>query len=210
MKKRLLCILFAAACLCLSACGQGLDVPSAKPDAGMATSSAVLPSIAVPLESEPDPSLPQTAALEFPEGYEHPVLVAAGGQVLSLVPVDRSEAEKGSSFPLPSDAPYVPVGDPLQLQFRGELPNQITLLDDVIDEEGHLKFNGNVTNTIPLTLKNGKASIPFPGHFIAAASSDPKDYKPGGVFCGFRLICQYDSGVEYYMFVLRTDAKFSW
>lgn len=224
MNKRCFGILLIGIILCFTACGNTGGISSSQSEIAYTASSPAEPQSSSSVSEETVSSQPEVSYLEFPEDYEAPVLVAANGQILQVVAVDGSEAKKGPSFltssvvlynrldgptfPLPTDAPYIPLGGLIQIQFQGEIPGNVELLDDVIDEDGRIKFNGNhVTNTIPLTFENGKASFSLPYHIMASLSEEEQAYQPGGISRGFRLLCEYGSREEFYMFVLRTDLR---
>ncbi len=200
MKKSLLIVLSISIIANFTSCDGKWYASSGMETESIAAFSSTQTSFAL-ASSVPDVSYPA-----FPEEYEYPVMITANGQILELTRADSSSTNGDPYFPIPPNAPYAFIGDPIQIQFRDEVPESVMLLDDVINKEGRIKFNGDVTETIPLNIQDGKATFLLPWNVISVASSNSKDYEPGATIRGFRLICRYGYEEHCYITVLRSDA----
>ncbi len=103
------------------------------------------------------------------------------------------------------DLPYVPFNSFIELLFDGIKPDNITISDMIIDEDGKGKYSEKEIVDIPFDIKNDKG-FTLSGHMASILSSNSEDYKPGAVIRGFLIVCSFGENKCDYAFALRTDA----
>lgn len=104
------------------------------------------------------------------------------------------------------EVPYAHLGETIEIVFKGAAPDKYELRDYILREDGFVKYTEKEVVKIPIELVNGKASFELDMNWAALLSSNSKDYEPGGVLRGFRLICSWGENECEYGFVIRTDA----
>jgi hypothetical protein len=107
-----------------------------------------------------------------------------------------------------ANLPYVKLGETIQVKFHDQTTGQDSyeLIDYVLTEEGKMKYVGSEPIRPKMEFDNGTASFVLKENMLAYASSDSKDYKPGAVLRGFRLLCKWNNDTQEVAFVIRTDA----
>ncbi|MBE9917791.1 hypothetical protein G8C92_27705 [Paenibacillus donghaensis] len=107
-----------------------------------------------------------------------------------------------------ADLPYVKLGEKIQVKFHDQTnePDSYELIDYVLTEEGKMKYAGAELIRPEMEFDKGTASFILKENMLAYASSDSKDYEPGAVLRGFRLLCKWNNDTQEVTFVIRTDA----
>lgn len=230
MKKRLLCLAFVM--LLLSSCGgqgtnpssplpvskQETELSSAPPsskeeEAPSALASEILQGEILYSDNSRqnpyEPFFPPPAGqsfLEFPEDYTLPVMICAHSQVFNLSETEISSYQGNSMFHIPAPIPYIAIGDPIQVQIRGEMPDSVAMEDYVLDKDGLPRFTFREISGVSLAFQDGKAAFSLPIHPASTLDSEFTDYqKPGGCIRGLKLICKWGDTEKHYTCVLRTD-----
>lgn len=116
----------------------------------------------------------------------------------------RTIMKEGSGI----EVPYAHLGETIEIVFKGAVPDKYELRDHILREDGSVKYTEKEVVKIPIELVNGKASFELGKHWAVFLSSNIKDYEPGNVFRGFRLICSWGENECEYGFVIRTDADY--
>lgn len=131
-------------------------------------------------------------------------MVACGAEPVSSIVESAGSLE---------ELPYVPLGSRLQVVFsEGSVPDQVTLEDYILNENGGMHYGEQATDTRELAPADGAApgvwEIEVNGHMAALLSSSLKDYEKGAVLRGLTLDCAWENGsqAEWGM-VIRTDAQ---
>jgi len=106
------------------------------------------------------------------------------------------------------NAPYVAIGSKIEINFTGNPPDSIKLYDQLLTEEGLIKYDHRLKENVTLEYSGGKYSFELDGSFASFLSSNSKDYMPGNTIRGFNILCNWDDKKYEYSFVLRTDAVF--
>jgi len=143
--------------------------------------------------------------------------VKAGNQSINPIVVSKI-AEKsgdGNSAPFQSslkdkavNLPYVKLGESIQVTFHAKTtePGSYELLDYVLTEEGGVKYEKTEPTRAKMEFDKGTGSFTLKENMLIYASSNSKDYEPGAVLRGFRLLCEWDHEIQEVAFVTRTDA----
>jgi len=98
---------------------------------------------------------------------------------------------------------YFPIGTEIEIEFKGQIPDTVTLTDCCLDEDGTQRFY--YTQDIELEFIGKKASFSLPENMATLVSSIPSDYEAGSQIRGFRMICTWGRNECEYAFVLLTD-----
>ena len=103
--------------------------------------------------------------------------------------------------------PYVKLGETVQIKFKNNLINTCKLEDYILKEDGTLKYKKESIKTTDINFSNGVGSFILNENLFANFSSDSKDYEPGKIIRGFKLISDsVDNKQREYVFIVKTDA----
>lgn len=103
--------------------------------------------------------------------------------------------------------PYVEIGNVILIHFEEDCPEKITLRDNIIYEDGHMKFQSNEALETSLTLEDSEAQYELAPHMAVAFSSDSRSYLDGNIYRGISFVYNWNGKDYEYTFVLRTDIK---
>lgn len=98
---------------------------------------------------------------------------------------------------------YFPVGTEIEIKFKGQMPDTVTLTDCCLSEDGAQRFY--YTQSIELEVVGNKAGFTLPENLATLVSSIPSDYEAGSQIRGFRMTCTWGRNECEYAFVLMTD-----
>lgn len=102
--------------------------------------------------------------------------------------------------------PYVKIGEVVSINF-GEIPtDQFVLYDYVLNEDGSIKFSSLATETVPIHVSENVGTFKLNENLSSNFSSNSKDYEPGNLLRGFRLITTFGDKQQEYAFVIKSDA----
>ncbi|MBT2286933.1 hypothetical protein J7E78_25775 [Paenibacillus polymyxa] len=107
-----------------------------------------------------------------------------------------------------SNVPYVKIGETISVKFNDQesAPDSYELVDYVLSEEGTMKYKQSDVTKLNVDFDNETASFVLTENVLTYASSDSKDYEPGAVLRGMRLLCKWKDTTQEMAFVIRTDA----
>jgi hypothetical protein len=98
---------------------------------------------------------------------------------------------------------YFPIGTEIEIEFKGKMPDTVTLTDYCLAKDGTQRFY--YTQVIELTFVGKKASFTLPENMATLVSSIPSDYEAGSQIRGFRMTCAWADNECEYAFVVLTD-----
>ncbi len=103
--------------------------------------------------------------------------------------------------------PYVKLGETVQIKFKNNIINTCKLEDYILKEDGTLKYKKESIKTTDINFSNGVGTFILNENLFANFSSDSKDYEPGKIIRGFKLISDsIDNKQREYVFIVKTDA----
>jgi hypothetical protein len=103
--------------------------------------------------------------------------------------------------------PYIHLGETIQIEIRGRVPDTFQLKDYILKENGEVKYTEKKAKEILVEFINRKGTFELDSHIPALLSSDSKDYEQGKTIRGFSLTCSWGQNECEYGFIIRTDAK---
>lgn len=103
------------------------------------------------------------------------------------------------------DLIYIPIGEEIEVDFKGYIPDTVEVVDEVVDNLGNVIFN-NSTKSISMKLKDGKGSFIIEEHPAILLSSNSKAFDDG-VLRGIRVTCKWDDNECEYAFIIKTNKK---
>lgn len=101
--------------------------------------------------------------------------------------------------------PYIWLGDIVQIDFGDITPDSYELIDDILSEDGKLKWGQRFSEPVDLIYDDHIYYYTLEFNMASGLNSNLLDWK-GKTFRGFRLICNYKNKKYEYGFVIRTDA----
>ncbi len=106
--------------------------------------------------------------------------------------------------------PYVRLGTEIRVEFRnGTEPDYVRIEDLVLDEGGNGPFGSGTVKKEEVEPEEGMIAMILSPNLHALKSRDSSTYQKGGVFRGFRLLCEWENGSRAeYGWILRTDAVY--
>lgn len=103
------------------------------------------------------------------------------------------------------DIPYFPDDSEIVIQILGAEPSKIIILDLLIKENGHLRYDERAAiieeEYKPQTITTYTVSK----HWATGLSSHTDDYKPKSALRGIKIVCDYGLNQCEYAFVYRSD-----
>lgn len=103
--------------------------------------------------------------------------------------------------------PYIKQGEKIQIVFKGKMPDTVSLKEYILTEDGNVKYTDKEVKEIPITFEDKKGEFDVLLNFAAFLSSNSKDYEPGALIRGYRLVCSWGENECEYGFIIRTDAN---
>lgn len=103
--------------------------------------------------------------------------------------------------------PYVELGEVIQIEFKGKVPDTYEFKEYILKEDGTLKYEKSTIETININIKNKIASFTLNPNIWTSLSSHTDDYEVSAVIRGFRLLCDWNGEKYEYVFILNTDAQ---
>lgn len=101
--------------------------------------------------------------------------------------------------------PYVKIGEVVTIDF-GDIPSDnYVLYDYVLNEDGTIKYSSLATQTVTIQVSNNLGTFKLNENLSSKFSSNSKDYEPGNLLRGFRLITIFGDKQEEYAFVIKSD-----
>ncbi len=107
----------------------------------------------------------------------------------------------------PDDLIYVKNGEQITVKFKGRAPDQASLSEYILRDNGGRKYNSYgmpYDFSVDKTKRSGTWT-PVP-NFATLLSSDSADYAPGAIIKGYFLVCRWGKNVCEYTIVIRGDA----
>gem|GEM_PF-1623387 len=106
-----------------------------------------------------------------------------------------------------SNLPYVRNGENITITFDGAIPNNVTLTEYILREDGREKYNSSGKEyEIRFSGMNRRSSFVVEPNFATALSSNSNDYLPGNTIKGYRLVASWGANECEYGFIIRGDA----
>lgn len=104
------------------------------------------------------------------------------------------------------DIPVIDIGSIAEIYFEGEIPDEFTVTDIIIDENGRPIYTDKEIKNIPVVLHGDKYyTFEIQEHFASSLSSyyeqDKKDLR------GFRMIASWGDNECEYAFVIKANKK---
>ncbi len=104
------------------------------------------------------------------------------------------------------EVPYINLGEIIQIESMGKVPDTIELKDYILNEKGEIKYTAKEVIEMPIQFTDGKGNYKLNPHEAALLSSNSKDYEPGKTIRGFKLTCSWGDKYQCeYAFIVRTD-----
>ncbi|ROR22320.1 uncharacterized protein DUF4846 [Mobilisporobacter senegalensis] len=103
--------------------------------------------------------------------------------------------------------PYVQLGEMVQIEFKENNPDKITVTDYILTKEGNLKYSDKAKEIIALEKEDGAYRFQLKSNLASFLSSNSEDYKKGNTIRGFRILCNWGKNECEYGFILRTDGS---
>lgn len=103
------------------------------------------------------------------------------------------------------EIPYIEIGKSVIIDFKNNPPDEFTISDILIDENGKRIYEDErLTTDIMVEVEDGKCSFEIKKNFASGLSSiyieNKKDIR------GFRMIASWDKNECEYAFIIKTDA----
>lgn len=155
----------------------------------------------------PEPSI------GIPEGQQPPdIEVTAGGVNVNCVVgskqwngIVHTRDDIFQTIVYGNELPYFRKNEVFHIALDGAVPDSVVLYDDVLNEDGSLRYTRRETQIMPFELIENKGSFTLGTNPAALLSSNSADYEPGATIRGFRLKCTWGKNVCEYAFIIRTD-----
>ena len=105
-----------------------------------------------------------------------------------------------------TDLAYIKLNETMQFEFDGKAPDSLSLTDQILNQDGSVKYTEKETRTVSLQEKNGGWECTLGVNPAVHLSSNSADYEAGATIRGFRLLCVWGKNECEYVFILRSDA----
>ncbi|CAH1198880.1 hypothetical protein PAECIP111893_01148 [Paenibacillus plantiphilus] len=142
-------------------------------------------------------------------GSETNEAVKSNSRSIEIIDYENTELYQMIMNDSKGSIPYVELGESIQIAFSGEPPDSYQLTDNVLLEDGTIKYGGQRQAVRPINIKfdHGIGSFILRGNMSTMYSSNMKDDEPGATIRGFRLTGTWKNEIKEYVFIIRTDAR---
>jgi len=100
------------------------------------------------------------------------------------------------------DIPHIKLGETIELDFAGDPPDSVQVLDHLLTEDGVIQYTAREVIERSVQLFEDKGSFPLERHHAASLSSQ---YPPPPSLRGFRVICSWGEEIREYAYVINAD-----
>lgn len=100
------------------------------------------------------------------------------------------------------DIPHIKLGETIELDFAGDPPDSVQVLDHLLTEDGVIQYTAREVIERAVQLFEDKGSFPLERHHAASLSSQ---YLPPPSLRGFRVICSWGEEIREYAYVIKAD-----
>lgn len=107
------------------------------------------------------------------------------------------------------DMLYVKNGESIEIQVGGSLPDEMSLMEVIVGEDGRALYTYREDKLLPIEVTDEVASFRIEENMAAMLSSQTSTYEPGGLLRGYQLTCSWGDNACEYGFVVRSDAGFT-
>ncbi|RJE86920.1 hypothetical protein D3P07_17215 [Paenibacillus sp. 1011MAR3C5] len=123
-------------------------------------------------------------------------------------PDDRSDAFE-TLINNKVEIPYLQIREKIQLILEKDAPVSQTLYDEILNENGTIKYNELSTKEVVFHFNDKIGTFILAPNLASQLSSNSQDYEPGKSIRGFTLICNWENKSIQYSFIVRSDAEIS-
>lgn len=142
-------------------------------------------------------------------GSEINEVVKSSSRSVEIIDYENTELHETLINDSNGSLPYVELGESIQIAFSSEPPDSYQLTDNVLHEDGTIKYGKQKQAVLPINIKfdHGIGSFVLQENISTIYSSNKKDDEPGATIRGFRLIGTWKNEIKEYVFIFRTDAR---
>ncbi|MGI6366520.1 MAG: hypothetical protein ACOX2G_12495 [Bacillota bacterium] len=100
------------------------------------------------------------------------------------------------------DIPLLKVGEIIELDFAGDPPDSVQVLDHFLTDSGEIPYDDRTIIEREVEFHGDMVRLPVEFHFASVLSSQ---YPAPPSLRGFRIICTWDAATREYALVIKTD-----
>lgn len=121
----------------------------------------------------------------------------------------REDIERFLDFPFEEGSwealPYVDIGDEVSIRFENFEANSVSLVEDLLNQEGKYLYNEKSSRAYDVAVKDGEIRFELPSNPAVHLSSNSESYKPGHVIRAFVIRAEINGSDFAFAFVIRTN-----
>ena len=110
---------------------------------------------------------------------------------------------------LVEDLVYVKNGESMEIQINGSLPDEMSLTEVIVGQDGGALYTYREEKLLPLEVTKEGIRFIIEDNMAAMLSSQSSTYEPGGLLRGYKLSCSWGDHVCVYGFVVKSDVGFT-